>query len=344
MAKKYFLIMVFVLIALFGLIVSSSFAADGDAVTPGEFIVEPATLICLGFEWYVGGDDNGNATVAVTYREVGTSEWKEAMPLLRNNRTQHQQRIYPITMPNMFSGSILDLKEDTEYECKFVMSDPDGVVGNNTQIVTVRTRPEPQPAIGGNVYHVYPYSWTGPKETPNFPNLMAAYFEGWANGDWSRFSLPRVKPGDTILVHAGEYKDNRRLYSSELRGSGQGTPFDGTYYLTAKGTAEKPIVIKAAGDGEVIFDGDDNYNLFNVLKADYNYFEGLTIRNTKIAFMAGLQDITGCVGLTVKNCYLDDIGIGIEATWNGCKDFYVADNTFLGREDHTQLKGWNGKG
>ena len=32
-------------------------------------------------------------------------------------------------------------------------------------------------------------------------------------------------------------------------------PFDGTYWFTAKGTAEQPIVIEAAGDGEVIFDG-----------------------------------------------------------------------------------------
>ena len=54
-----------------------------------------------------------------------------------------------------------------------------------------------------------------------------------------------------------------------------GTPFHGTYYLTAKGTPEKPIVIKSAGDGKVIFDGNGNFNLFNVIAADYHYFEGL---------------------------------------------------------------------
>ncbi|MCL2166652.1 MAG: hypothetical protein FWH49_05105 [Clostridiales bacterium] len=319
------------------------YAEPPSPVTPGEFIIEPPTLINLGFEWYVDGDDNANATVAVSYREVGATEWKQGMNLLRTPKTFHQQRIYPYQTPNMFAGSILDLQEDTEYECKFVMSDPDGVIGNPEVVVTVRTRPEPKPADDGAVYHVYPYDWSGPKQTPNFQNLMAAYYEGWANGDWSRFNAPRVKPGDTILVHAGVYKDNVRLYSSELRGTGQGTPFDGTYYLIADGTAEKPIAIKAAGDGPVIFDGGGNYNLFNVQAADYNYFEGLTFVNTKVAILAGVMDIAGCNGLSVKNCHFEDIGIGIEATWSGSKNYYVADNTFLGLEDRTQLMGWNGK-
>ena len=52
-------------------------------VKPIKFIIEPPTLICLGFEWYVEGDDNHNATVDVWYREKGKSAWKEALPLLR---------------------------------------------------------------------------------------------------------------------------------------------------------------------------------------------------------------------------------------------------------------------
>ena len=68
-------------------------------------------------------------------------------------------------------------------------------------------------------------------------------------------------------------------------------PLDGTYYLTADGTAERPIAIKGAGDGEAIFDGNGNFNLFNVKAANYTYFEGLTIRNTEIAIWAGTQFI-----------------------------------------------------
>ncbi len=90
----------------------------------------------------------------------------------------------------------------------------------------------------------------------------------------------RVKPGDTILVHAGIYRGSPfQLWRpvGRPRRRSYGTSFDGTYYLTAKGTADKPIVIKAAGDGEVMFDGDGNDTLFNLLAADYHYFDGITV-------------------------------------------------------------------
>ena len=121
---------------------------------------------------------------------------------------------------------------------------------------------------------------------------------------------------------------------------GQGTPFDGTYFLTQSGTPEKPIVIKAAGDGEVIFDGNGNFNLFNVMAANYNYFEGLTIRNTDVAFWAGLKKIAGSSGLTVKRCRFENVGIGIHTDWSGSKNFYIADNVFIGRNDPNVVQRW----
>jgi hypothetical protein len=54
------------------------------------------------------------------------------------------------------------------------------------------------------------------------------------------------------------------------------TPFDGSMSLTLKGTREKPITIKAAGDGEVIFDGDGSARLFDVMASSYHIFDGLT--------------------------------------------------------------------
>ena len=74
-------------------------------------------------------------------------------------------------------------------------------------------------------------------------------------------------------MHAGLYKDNRFVYSGFDRTiAAYGTPFDGTYYLTASGTPEKPIVIKGAGDGEVIFDGDGCQNLFNLMGGELQLF------------------------------------------------------------------------
>ena len=102
---------------------------------------------------------------------------------------------------------------------------------------------------------------------------------------------------------------------------------------SANGTPEKPIVIKAAGDGEVVFDGGGNFNLFNVKAANYNYFEGLTFRNTEIAIWAGTQFIAGSSGLTVKHCRFENINLGIFTNWAGSSNFTILDNTFIGRDD-----------
>src|SRR6516162_1948057 len=156
--------MTFLTLAL--LLLAPAFASN-DKVTAGEFIVDPPTLINLGFEWFIDGDDNRNATVEVRYRKVGDTQWKQALPLLR----LHGEEIYngaqlDVVSPNMFAGSILDLEADTEYECTFKLSDPDG--GSATQTVTVRTRSEPKPFPGGRVFHVYPHGYKGPKTEPAF--------------------------------------------------------------------------------------------------------------------------------------------------------------------------------
>ncbi|MFL6415113.1 MAG: hypothetical protein ACJ74Y_05520 [Bryobacteraceae bacterium] len=316
-------------------------AKGANGVIPGEFVVDPPTLINLGFEWTIGGDDNRNAAVAVTYRKKGESEWKRALPLLR---LQHEE-IYQgdrmdVVSPNMFAGSILDLEPDTAYEAQFVMTDPDGVKGLARKILTVRTRPEPKPSPTGKVYHVYPHGYKGSKQEPAFEGLLCAYYLTCAGTDWATAARPRVNPGDTILVHAGLYKYDRHIYTNDL--SISTVPFDGTYYLTASGTPDKPIAIKGAGDGDVIFDGNGAFNLFNVKAANYNYFEGLTIRNTEIAIWAGTQFISGSKGLTVKKCRFEDIGMAVYSNYSGSKDFYIADNYMIGRNDPDHMIGWAG--
>ena len=328
---------------IFVFLLSLSFYNDCAAsvenkVKPGEFVIEPPTLIALGFEWYVSGDDNHNAVVAVSYRKKGAHSWKEGLPLLRLNGEKTITPPQDYTAPNMFAGSIFDLEENTEYECRFLMYDPDGVRGKAIKIVKVRTRAEPKPYAGGNVYHVYPPGYSGTKTQPAFTGLWNAYYlYGGGNNDNFNTSPPRVQPGDTILVHAGLYKDDRFIY-----GGGLATVLDGAYYLTQSGTADKPIAIKAAGDGEVIFDGAGCHALFNVMAANYHYFEGLTIRNTDFAFYAGIKGITGSSGLTVKRCRFENIGIGVHTDYSGSKNYYIADNVFIGRQNPTSLMGWTG--
>src|SRR5471032_575309 len=91
---------------------------------PGDFWTEPATLVSLGFEWRIAGDENRNAGVEVSYRKKGQQEWQKALPLVRS---QHEQvgatsppnpNMHPdpfdYAVPNMFAGSILNLEPGTE--------------------------------------------------------------------------------------------------------------------------------------------------------------------------------------------------------------------------------------
>jgi hypothetical protein len=102
-------------------------------------------------------------------RKKGESNWHPALPLMRLQREQigaapgpnaaNDPTRYPLfryTAANMFAGSILNLDPGTDYECRFVLSDPDGVSGATEKMVTLRTRAEPTPAEGGRVYHRLP--------------------------------------------------------------------------------------------------------------------------------------------------------------------------------------------
>lgn len=314
------------------------------AVTAGELILEPPTLISLGLEWYIEGDDNRNAVVALSYRKAGESRWREGLPLLRiqNERSVYDQTL-DYTAPNMFAGSIFYLEPDSDYEVQLSLSDPDGVVGNAERTVTMHTRAEPVAFSGGRELHVYPMDHTGPEEQPSYHGLLQAYYMAGLGGDWSRASALRVRPGDTLLVHAGIYKElDRRNYTHEID-SGYttccGTTWDGTYYLTADGTQEQPITIKAAGDGEVIFDGGGNNVLFNMMGGDWHLFENLTFRNTGIAIEAGMKGIIGSEGLAVKHSRFEDISTAIHTDWSGSRLFYIADNVMIGRRPQS-LMGW----
>lgn len=328
-------------LCIIALVLGTSAAAPQNRTTTGEFIIEPPTLINLGFEWHIQGDDNRNAQVEVRYRKKGATTWEAALPLLRLN----QERIFradqlDVIVPNMFAGSILDLEPATEYECEFLLKDPDGSRGPTRKVVLVRTRPEPVASTTGRAFHVYPHGFKGAKQQPAFEGLLCAYYLTCSGTDWATAARPRVKPGDTILVHTGTYKYDRFEYTNNL--SVSTVPFDGTYYLTASGTEDKPIAIKAAGDGEVIFDGNGAFNLFNVKAANYNYFEGLTIRNTDIAIWAGTQFIVGSKGITVKHCRFENIGMGVYTNYSGSSNFYIADNYFIGKNDPEHVIGWNG--
>jgi len=308
--------------------------AEG-TVAAGRFVVEPPTLQCAGFEWFIDGDDNRTSSVEVSYREQGSSKWMKGLPLLRlqHERIVHESAGINYTTPNMFAGSIFGLKPGGTYECKFTMTDPDGVTGTAERIAVVTTRVEPKASSTGRVRHVYPPDWKGEKEAPAYTGIMHAFY-GPGRGLWQPAD---IEPGDILLVHGGTYLSDRRHYYEALW-----MHFHGCYHLSKSGTPEQPIVIRAAGDGEVILDGGGVYRLFDVMFADNIHFEGLTIKNCEVGIMAGLRYNEGCDGLVVRDCKFEDVGCAINAQFPGSRNFYIADNVILGREEQNIVRGWTG--
>ncbi|MGH8257911.1 MAG: hypothetical protein ACRET0_17050, partial [Steroidobacteraceae bacterium] len=118
-------------------------AAVQNATVAGNFWAEPPTLVSLGFEWRISGDDNRNAAVAVSYRKHGEKSWHRALALFRLQReavtgtvAAGGEHFNHYVAPNMFAGSILNLEPDTQYDCRFVLTDTDGVKGRAIRIVT----------------------------------------------------------------------------------------------------------------------------------------------------------------------------------------------------------------
>src|ERR1700687_80954 len=129
--------------SILGLIVSLSLLSSPlqaqDAVKAGRFHVEHPTLLNLGFEWSIEGDANRNAAVAVQFRPVGESKWREALPLVRigGENVYRRRENLDYTVSDGFAGSILNLQPGTEYECRFQLTDPDGASGETAHTVRV---------------------------------------------------------------------------------------------------------------------------------------------------------------------------------------------------------------
>ena len=92
------------------LVLATSPLTAADKSTAGEFITEPATLISLGFEWRIDGDDNRNARVEVSYRKQGEQTWKTGPPLLRIGNERINENALQYVTPNGFAGSVFELE------------------------------------------------------------------------------------------------------------------------------------------------------------------------------------------------------------------------------------------
>ena len=148
----------------------------------------------------IAGDANRNASVAIEIRESTQSGYRLQHPGVRVDATH-------------FVGSVFGLTEGTSYDVRVTLSDPGGVVGPTVKTASFVARTTMSSVTSGRTFKV------GPGK--RFSTIQAAVDAA-------------TKPGDTVLVYPGTYREKVTVVNS--------------------GTRTKPIVIKAKGDG-VILDG-----------------------------------------------------------------------------------------
>ncbi len=153
-----------------------------NAIQAGQLDIDPPTLIGSGFQWWVDGDDNQNARLTVSYRQQGEMAWREGLkPSYHPAKSlSGYVQVMDFEVGKHFAGSIIELTEDTSYEIRLVLEDPDG--GGAEQIVQTRTRAVPQPAADGRQIEIWP------DREPGFED-----------------ALQDLRPGDRLLLHAGTY-------------------------------------------------------------------------------------------------------------------------------------------
>lgn len=278
-------------------VVTMDACAENDVKTGQLSVV--ATIRCVGLEWKVLGDDNGNATAHVKFREQESKTWHDAMPLIRLvSQAVTLKEPYMIgqikaTMPgemaylqtqwkrNCLAGSVFHLKPGTAYEFQVTLSDPDG--GGETKTVTAAARTEPVIPEKGQVKPVS------------------------GGGDALATAVSAAKAGDIITVDAGVYLG---------------------FTVTASGTQASPVCIKAKAGANVIVRGGgtaQGNTCINITGA-YVYLQGITINNC----WTGIKITGSADNVAVMRCTIQDARYCIMTRAN---DGYFADNTILASYD-----------
>lgn len=114
------------------------------ATTAGAVTVPEPTASHLSIEWAIAGDSDNDGRVTVAFRALGTTTWREGMPLRRvpagsNAGTGN-------AWSNRHSGSLFGLAPGTPYEIALDLVDPDG--GGAQRNVQATTRSAPLPGSG----------------------------------------------------------------------------------------------------------------------------------------------------------------------------------------------------
>ena len=237
-----------------------------------------STIHSIGLEWDIAGDTDHDAIGTIQYRVQGAGTWKPGFPLFRVDYTNPDGEAF-----NMFAGSLLFLNPGTTYEVKADIVDPDGGTGSQTLLVS--TRAVPTPPANGRTLHVAP--GTGPGN-------------GTAGNPYKGIAAAQAvaQPGDIFLLHTGNY--------------------GGRVTFSKSGAVGNYIVWKAAGDGDVAFNGI-------LINASHIWLEGVTVSNqvNGLTTSNAPKDVVVIRSSFINNHY----GIYLDG---GGQDWYIADNIIVG--------------
>lgn len=269
-----------------------------NAVEAGTPVLELPTLHSISVLWPIVGDDNGDATVSVSYRQTGSAEWRKGYPLFWVH-PERQPVQHHVPNGRLFAGSVVGLQPGTTYDLRLELIDPDG--GSYTEQITAATRDAPDLPEGMTTRHVVPAS--GPEDIGG-SGTAEDPFRGLAH------ALDRVAPGDLLLLSAGEYK------AAALR-------------PRLSGTAERPIVLRGESAGQVIIDGGGGDVALDFSDRDDIWLEQTTLRNARALLRAERTSRIVARGNTFHIAF-EEKAVGIEVLHSDAHQFVISDNRFVG--------------
>lgn len=288
------LLLCFALFLLLGS--TSAFAAD--STTPLS-LESGSTYTCIGFQWYISGDDDLDCSVRVQYRPTGSTTWLQAQPLLRVEPGTYND--YHVDPGNLLAGSIFHLQPGRSYDVQLTLIDPDG--GQSVKNVSVSTRPMPADPVQPRIRYVTPGSGGGSGTASDpFRGITAAN--------------AAALPGDIFLLQPGTYT--------------------GVAKLNRSGTASNPIVWRGVDVDAVILDGQDTAKpVVDFSSVSHVHLENVTVIRPKQMAIRGISTS----GVMVRGCKIDSSNLtgsekgGIYFLGAGQENVTIAENVIRGPFD-----------
>lgn len=175
------------------------FSIDGDVKAQ---ITVSAVRVTASFQHilvgvYINPGTNVNASMDVTYRKVGTTQWMNAYSGIPSTND-----------PYWLSTIISNLEPDTNYELHIIITDPEGVI-NGEHYVIKKTLSLNAPINDGQKWYISPDG----NDTTG---------DGSPSNPWK--SITRASqstaPGDTVIIKGGTYPCEQIITNSGNNSSG----------------------------------------------------------------------------------------------------------------------------